>query len=123
MAARPLPLVFAALALAACAQPAEQAAAPAPVAAEIRLFAFQPDSLEVPAGAQVTWTNHDDIAHSVTSGQPPDGDGVFDSDFFAQGETFTYTFSDPGDYAIFCRRHNGMTAVVHVKARIESGVE
>ena len=87
----------------------------APVAVEIPQFRFQLEDLEVPTGTVVTWTNQDAIEHSITSGGPPTGDGTFDSGFFVQADTFTFTFGEPGDYTYFCRRHNGMTGIVRVK--------
>jgi plastocyanin len=76
---------------------------------EIRQFAFQPKSLEVPAGTTVVWTNQDAIQHSVTA-----ADGVFDSGFFTQGGTFAYTFDQPGTYAYYCARHGSMQGEVVV---------
>src|SRR5829696_5872316 len=43
-------------------------------------FAFQPASLEVPAGTTVTWTNSGAAPHTVTA-----DDGTFDSDRLAPG--------------------------------------
>ncbi|MGQ0604244.1 MAG: cupredoxin domain-containing protein [Anaerolineales bacterium] len=93
----------------------EQPAAPPSTAeAKIQLFAFKPGSLEVPAGTTVTWTNMDAIEHSVTHGAPPEAGGKFDSDFFTQGQTFNFTFTEPGKYTYFCKRHNSMTGTVTV---------
>lgn len=79
---------------------------------EIKLFTFAP--IEVRAGTTVTWTNGDDIGHSVTSGAPPTGDGTFDSGLFEKGQTFAFAFTTPGEYAYFCTRHNSMVGVVRV---------
>lgn len=75
------------------------------VTIEIKLFNF-PDVVEVPIGATVTWINQDGTNHSVTNGTP-EQDGqpellgrVFDSGFFGQGESFSFTFTEPGDYPI-----------------------
>ncbi len=81
---------------------------------DIKLFGFQPAVLEVHVGTTVTWTNRDDIEHSITSGAPPEADGSFDSGFFAQDGTYSYTFNTPGEYAYFCQRHNSMTGLVRV---------
>ena len=88
--------------LALAAQGAEQAA-------EIKQFAFQPKTLEVPVGTTVTWTNQDAIQHSVTA-----TDGSFDSGFFTQGGTFAQTFEQPGTYAYYCARHGSMQGEVTV---------
>jgi plastocyanin len=85
------------------------------VEAKLQLFAFSPNPLEVAVGTTVQWTNEDDIEHSVTTGAPPEGDGVIDSGFFTKGQVYSYTFAKPGTYAYFCRRHNSMTGTVIVK--------
>ncbi len=59
----------------------------------------------------------DDIEHSVTSGTPPTPDGKFDSGFFTLGKSYSFTFTQPGDYTYFCKRHKSMTATVRVTAQ------
>jgi len=78
-------------------------------AAEIKLFHFNPDVIEVPVGATVTWTNGDAIQHSVTA-----NDGSFDSGFFTQGESYAHTFDQPGTFEYVCARHGSMHGEVHV---------
>jgi len=82
--------------------------------ATIKLFQFQPGNLAVKAGTTVVWTNGDDIEHSVTSGMPGKESGVFDSGFFKKGGTYSFTFTKPGTYTYFCKRHNSMKATVTV---------
>jgi plastocyanin len=84
---------------------------------EIKLFSFQPAELQVTVGTTVTWTNNDDIEHSVTQGTPPDFGGLFNSDFFTKGQTFSFTFNDIGEFAYFCMRHNSMTGKIIVVAQ------
>lgn len=84
------------------------------VQATIKLFMFNPEPLEVKAGTTVVWTNEDNIEHSVTSGTPPTPDGSFDSELFTQGKTYAFTFSEPGAYAYFCKRHPSMIGAVNV---------
>jgi amicyanin len=91
-----------------------QALAGDPVDAKIKLFQFQPNPIEVKAGTQVTWTNGDDIEHSVTAGAPGKESGAFDSGFFKKDGTFTQTFDKPGTYDYFCKRHNSMKGKVVV---------
>lgn len=80
----------------------------------IKLFQFKPATLEVKAGTTVVWTNQDAIQHSVTSGTPPNPSGAFDSQFFDQGKSFAFTFTQPGTYTYFCMRHNSMTGTLTV---------
>jgi len=82
--------------------------------ADIIQFGFEPATLQVAPGTTVTWTNHDSIIHSVTSGTPDAADGAFDSGFFDQNGTYSFTFTDAGEYAYFCMRHNFMRASVSV---------
>lgn len=88
--------------------------APAPADATIKTFQFQPKLIEIPAGATVTWTNEDNIDHTVTSGTPDSPGADFDSGAFGRGQSFTATFDRPGDYAYFCAKHNSMRAAVRV---------
>lgn len=112
---------LAALTLAACAGPgpaaggaAAQSAAGPPVETTIKLFAFQPAALNVPAGTSVTWSNQDDIPHSVTHGAPGAPGGAFDSGLFDVGAQYSHTFATAGEYAYFCTRHPHMRGVVQV---------
>ena len=73
-------------------------------------FAFGPDTLTVPVGTTVTWTNQDDMVHTVTSKTK-----VFSSPGLNTGESFSYTFTAPGTYPYFCALHPRMTATVVVK--------
>jgi plastocyanin len=84
-------------------------------AVTVRLFQFQPSSIEVAAGATVSWTNGDDILHTVTSGTPDARDGRFDGTMSGSGTSYTVTFSDPGIYAYFCSRHESMRGEVRVQ--------
>lgn len=71
---------------------------------------FAPKSLAVPVGTTVTWTNHDDVPHTVTS-----RDKKFSSQAIDTDEHFTFTFAEPGTYAYFCAIHPIMTAEIVVK--------
>ncbi len=81
---------------------------------DIKLFSFKPETLEIPVGTTVVWTNFDAIEHSVTNGTPDKLGGAFDSDFFTEGQTFTFTFDKPGTYPYFCKRHNSMMGEIKV---------
>ena len=73
-------------------------------------FRFSPQTLTVSAGTTVTWVNHDDVPHTVTSTDHIFGSGALDTD-----DHFTFTFNVPGTYAYFCSIHPQMTATVIVK--------
>jgi len=90
-----------------------QSGAAAPAA--IRVFQFQPGALEVRAGTRVTWTNQDDITHTVTSGRPGSPDGRFDVRLTGKGTSGSATFADPGVYPYFCTRHQSMRGEVVVR--------
>lgn len=96
--------------------PASAAAADADdTAVTIRLFQFQPSPLEVTAGTTVTWTNGDDILHTVTSGTPGAKDGRFDGTLNGSGTSHSVTFSESGTFAYFCSRHESMRGEVRVQ--------
>jgi len=73
-------------------------------------FTFQQQTITVPVGSEVTWTNHDDIPHTVVS-----EDQIFKSKALDTDEKFSFTFTQPGTYKYFCSIHPKMTAEVVVK--------
>jgi plastocyanin len=75
-------------------------------------FAFAPPNLSVTSGTTVTWTNDDDVNHTVTS----DDGNTFDSGAFAQGKTFQFTAGQPGTYSYSCKIHPFMKATLTVTA-------
>jgi plastocyanin len=81
-------------------------------ASEVKIdnFSFGPAALTVPVGTTVTWTNRDDIPHTVVS-----DDKVFKSKVLDTDEKFSYTFSKPGTYPYFCSVHPKMTGKVVVQ--------
>jgi plastocyanin len=83
-------------------------------AVSIKGFLFKPETLGVTAGTTVTWTNSDDIDHTVTSGTPEAPTTGFDSGNKAKGQTFSHAFASPGTFAYFCKNHNGMRGEVTV---------
>ena len=74
-------------------------------------FSFAPTTVTVPAGAEVTWVNHDDIPHTVVS----DDKSTFKSRPLDTDERFSFTFAKPGTYTYFCSIHPKMTAKVVVQ--------
>src|ERR1700680_4250025 len=80
--------------------------------AEVKIdnFSFGPATVTVAAGTTVTWTNRDDIPHTVVS-----DDKVFKSKVMDTDEKFSYTFARPGTYPYFCSVHPKMTGKVIVQ--------
>ncbi len=76
---------------------------------------FKPQVITVPVSTTVTWVQLDSVEHTVTSGEGIfEGDGIFHSDL-AFGQTFSYTFTEPGDFQYFCDNHDSMTGRVIVE--------
>jgi len=88
---------------------AQQAASAAP---EVKIdnFSFAPAMLTVAVGTTVTWTNRDDIPHTVVS-----ADGVFKSKARDTDEKFSYTFAKAGTYPYYCSIHPKMTGKIVVQ--------
>ncbi|HEY7402504.1 MAG TPA: cupredoxin family copper-binding protein [Candidatus Angelobacter sp.] len=81
-------------------------------ATEVKIdnFVFSPNTVTVPAGATIHWTNHDDIPHNVVADDKSFKSKVMDTD-----EGFSYTFTKPGTYTYFCSIHPKMTGKVVVQ--------
>ena len=83
---------------------------------------FIPADVTVDVDGEVTWTNDDTAAHTITSGTPEDGpDGTFDSSLVMPGTTFSYTFEDAGEYPYFCVVHPWMMGTVTVSGDAHGG--
>ena len=64
-------------------------------------FNFSPKTFTLPAGATVTWTNHDNVPHVVTSAD----DQFTKSSILKTGQRFSNTFATAGTYSYFCSIH------------------
>jgi plastocyanin len=104
-------LVSSALMLSSVAAMSRAASAPAPAAVKIGNFTFNSQQLTVRPGTTVTWTNADDIPHTVVS-----KDGLFKSRVLDTGERFSFTFAKPGQFGYFCSLHPHMTGTIVVRA-------
>jgi len=91
---------------------------------------FMPEDITVPVGTTVTWRNGESIGHTITSGAWGDvnestglrgtqsADGLFDhalAPMGQEGDTFSFTFDEPGEYPYFCQPHLAMNAMVIVE--------
>jgi plastocyanin len=88
-------------------------AASAPVAAAVQIenFTFRNPVVTVKPGTTVTWTNGDDIPHTVVA-----KDGSFKSKVLDSGERFSFTFAKTGQFGYYCSIHPHMTGTIVVKA-------
>jgi amicyanin len=75
----------------------------------IQNFTYQPANMSVKAGTTVTWTNQDSTPHTVTF-----RNGMRDSGILRQGQSFSYTFTQPGTYTYYCAYHANMVGTVTV---------
>jgi nitrite reductase (NO-forming) len=73
---------------------------------------FSVNVLTVKVGTTVTWTNNDPgQMHTVT-----EMNGAFDSGFLETGDTWSYTFTEAGEFEYYCLPHPWMRAKVIVEA-------
>ncbi len=75
-------------------------------------FSFSPAELTVAAGTHVTWTNRDDIPHTVTSREDP---RVLKSPALDTGDSFAVALDTPGTHHYFCMLHPHMQGTVVVQ--------
>lgn len=92
------------------AKPAVKASSPNSVAISRMSFGDGPMTIKV--GETVTWTNHDNMPHTVTS---PDENGPLNSGMMKNGATFSHTFAAAGTYYYYCEYHRGMRSKVIVE--------
>ena len=74
-------------------------------------FDFKPGvfGVAVPPGTTITWTNNGPTVHTTTSDT-----GVWDSGDLQVGQSFSFTFTDPGVYWYFCRPHPFMRGSITI---------
>lgn len=67
-------------------------------------FIFETTYLKIKKGTKVTWVNNGNIGHTVTSdeGSPKNG---LDSEILNSGDSYEFTFDEPGLYEYFCTPH------------------
>jgi plastocyanin len=74
-------------------------------------FTFTPNELTIAPGTTVKWVNHDDIPHLVAEKALAFKSKALDTD-----DSFSFTFTKPGDVEYFCVLHPHMTGKITVKA-------
>jgi len=76
-------------------------------------YAFSPAALTVRVGDTVTWMQHDEAPHDVVTTSAP---VAFRSPQLSAGQSWSYTFRQPGTYQYYCSVHPDMRASVTVLA-------
>ena len=72
-------------------------------------FTFTPQTLTVPKGTTVIWTNRDDIPHVVLLTAAKARSPVLDT-----GESYSFTFAQAGTFEYYCALHPHMQGSVVV---------
>lgn len=78
-------------------------------------YAFMPYELHIQPGTTVVWVNEEHAKHTAT-----DDDGLFDSGDQPMGNSYSFTFTEPGTYTYYCRYHGdkgllGMAGIIVVE--------
>ena len=86
---------------------------------------FAPADVTIRTGSTVTWHNTGQVVHTATDDPTltprdgkatlPEGAGAWDSGAVGPGQSWSYTFTSPGDYTYVCLPHQpAMTGRIHV---------
>lgn len=78
----------------------------------IKDYMFTPATVKVKVGTKVTWTNQDEVNHTVTADNP--SSAAPSSMDIAKGQSYSFTFTKPGTYAYHCFPHPYMHGTVEV---------
>lgn len=81
---------------------------PSAAAITISNFTFE-GVTEIAVGTTVVVTNTDNTQHTWTA-----LDGAFDSSALGEGDTFEFTFAEPGEFEYQCNFHPSMTGTIIV---------
>ena len=80
---------------------------------DIKDFALE--DIQVSVGTKVNWTNQDSARHTTTAGSGGSVSGTWNSGPLGQGQSFSFTFNEPGTFPYFCQIHSSMTGTVTVQ--------
>ena len=78
----------------------------------IKDYMFAPMAIKVKVGTTVTWTNQDEVHHSVTADQA--SAAAPNSPLFGKGESYSFKFTKAGTYTFHCMPHPYMHGTVIV---------
>jgi plastocyanin len=75
----------------------------------IKEYAFSPVQLTVAAGTQVTWTNYDQVPHTIV-----EEGKKFHSPALDTNDSYSFVLTQPGTYRYFCSLHPQMVGTITV---------
>ena len=81
------------------------------ISVDIKDFAYNPATVEIPVGSSVTWTNSDPTPHTATAQDRQ----ALQSGTLQQGDNFSQTFDTPGTFDYFCEFHANMKGTIVVQ--------
>lgn len=84
---------------------------PSTTEVDIRDYAYDEETITIKAGDTVVWKNYDSAPHTVTATSGAD----FDSGKMSNGDTWEYSFTEPGTYEYYCTYHPSMKGTVIVE--------
>ena len=90
---------------------------------------YEPPVMSITTGDTIIWYNDDKEGHTVTSGEGSGrygwmsdnfgkANGIFDSDRFMPGESWSYKFEESGTFSYYCTIHPWMEGVIVVEKEI-----
>ena len=90
---------------------------------------YDPAFIPIEVGDTITWQNNDREPHTITSGQGSgrfgwmsddygSPNGIFESELFAPGESWSFTFSEKGTFPYFCSIHPWMEGAIIVNPKL-----
>ncbi len=88
----------------------------AEVSVRLKDIKFNPQFMIVSKGTKVTWVNDDPIAHFVNTDPHPSHNNLpaLNSLEINKGESYTFTFTQPGEWAYHCSAHVPANMFAHV---------
>jgi amicyanin len=95
-------------------------------AIDIKDYAYAKQNIKIKKGTTVTWTNRDTVQHNVMKEHDNDSEAhdaptpdkvrpdVLAGPLLAQGESYSFTFTDAGSFPYHCSPHPYMKGAVTV---------
>jgi plastocyanin len=86
------------------------------VAITIQNYGFLPQTVTVPVGTTVTWTNLDTVQHQIANSATPTigPELLFKSKILGNSDSFSFTFTGAGTYQYICILHPFMRGTIFV---------